>query len=340
MCAIIWANSFDQTFSVLKDALWILTIVSSILFGTLCMWITSTFSKKLKSREFLKHTLIWSAVSFVLRTIKKIFNHITAPISTFANKSIKTKVIIFGGLCYLYILMLAILSGAWIIFVMSLFVMPFLVAIGISFALKQMAEFEEIKKGTSEIRNGNLTYKIPVCKNNEVNFVADNINNIGEGLEKAVNKATSSEKMKTELITNVSHDLKTPLTSIISYVDLLSQEKNLSSEAKDYITVLKLKSERLKNIIADLFDLTKGTSGNAEIVIEKLDLKKLIEQTLADMDDEIIASGQTVKQKFPESEVYINADEKRLFKVTIFWLPFVYQNSTIQAYVLEDRYQI
>ncbi len=124
-----------------------------------------------------------------------------------------------------------------------------------------------------------------------------------------------AEKMKVALITNVSHDLKTPLTSIISFIDLLSKESGLSESAVDYVNILQNKSERLKSIVTDLFDLAKSTSGDAVLEPEHIDLVKLIEQTLADMEDRIDASGYAFKLTLPDHPVTVYADGKKLYRV-------------------------
>ena len=131
----------------------------------------------------------------------------------------------------------------------------------------------------------------------------------------AEQNANILKKMKTDLIANVSHDMKTPLTSIIGYVDLLEQEENLSDEAKGYIEVLKNKSDRLKNIISDLFDLSVGSSGNSGVLIEKLDLTQLVQQALAEMEDAILKSGFEIIEQLPETCVFINADGNKIYRV-------------------------
>ncbi|MEG1777476.1 MAG: HAMP domain-containing sensor histidine kinase [Angelakisella sp.] len=137
---------------------------------------------------------------------------------------------------------------------------------------------------------------------------------INKGFNESFEEQMKSERTKTALITNVSHDLKTPLTSIITYVNLLSQEE-LSDTARDYVTILAQKSERLKSIVSDLFDLSKSASGNIPLDMEVLDLKRLIEQTIADMRDSIDASELILKTKLPEGEVNIFADGKKLYRV-------------------------
>ncbi len=138
---------------------------------------------------------------------------------------------------------------------------------------------------------------------------------INKGFNENLEEKMKSERMKIELVTNVSHDLKTPLTSIISYVDLLSKEKDLSETARDYVNILIDKSNRLKNIVSDLFDLAKSNSGDISTDMEKLDLKKLIEHTIADMEDKIENSELQLKVVLPEEPVIIMADGKKLYRV-------------------------
>lgn len=137
---------------------------------------------------------------------------------------------------------------------------------------------------------------------------------INQGFQSSIQEQMKSERMKVDLITNVSHDLKTPLTSIISYVDLLSKE-DLPESAHDYVNILADKSARLKNIVSDLFDLAKSTSGNLSLDMERLDLVKLIEQTLGDMEDEIERSDIRIKTTLSELPINIYSDGKKLYRV-------------------------
>jgi len=141
------------------------------------------------------------------------------------------------------------------------------------------------------------------------------LNEIQSGIGEAVEERLKSERMKIELITNVSHDLKTPLTSIISYIDLLKQEESLPDHVKDYIEILAQKSDRLKNMVQDIFQVSKATSGNIEMNPEILDYGKLILQTLADMNEQVEASGLILKIDIPDTPVMIRADGKLLYRV-------------------------
>lgn len=138
---------------------------------------------------------------------------------------------------------------------------------------------------------------------------------INLGIHESLEEQMKAERMKVALVTNVSHDLKTPLTSIISYTDLLSKEEGLSENAKEYIQILSEKSNRLKKIVADLFDLAKSTTGNIQVQLEPLDLKTLLQQTLADMDDEIQESGMVIRTTLPSEGVQILSDGNKLYRV-------------------------
>lgn len=141
------------------------------------------------------------------------------------------------------------------------------------------------------------------------------ITKVGSGLNIAEENANTLKKMKADLITNVSHDMKTPLTSIIGYIELLEQEESLSDDAKGYVEVLKNKSERLKSIISDLFDLSLSTSDSGGIVLEKLDLTQLVNQALTEMDDKILKSGIEIKKVLPDNRIIINADGSKIYRV-------------------------
>ena len=182
------------------------------------------------------------------------------------------------------------------------------------FIAHRSKDIDEIKKGVSEVRNGNVAYKIPELKSEDMKALATNINDIAKGLDESVSAKVKAERMKTELITNVSHDLKTPLTSIISFTELLSKVDGLPKEAQDYVQVIAKKSDRLKNLTQDLFDISKAQSGNEEIVFEKLDAELLINQAIAEFDKEI--EGSEIKFCVDaDKELYFPADSRKMSRV-------------------------
>ncbi|HJC24387.1 MAG TPA: HAMP domain-containing histidine kinase [Candidatus Eisenbergiella merdavium] len=138
---------------------------------------------------------------------------------------------------------------------------------------------------------------------------------LSDGLEEAVEERLKSERMKVELVTNVSHDIKTPLTSIISYVELLKQADGLPEELKDYVKILAQKSERLREIVQDVFEISRAASGQLPLKLERLDLGKLLRQTLADKKDIIEDSSFQLRVSIPEEETMILADGQRMYRV-------------------------
>jgi len=175
-------------------------------------------------------------------------------------------------------------------------------------------DLDEIKKGVSEVRNGNVAYKIPEVRCQDLKALASNVNDIAQGLDESVSAKVKAERLKTELITNVSHDLKTPITSIISYTELLSKVEGLPEEAKDYVAVIAKKSDRLNKLTQDLFDISKVQSGNDDVVLEKLDVSLLINQALGEHDSEIQNSGLPFCVDTPK-ELFISADGRKMSRV-------------------------
>ena len=179
---------------------------------------------------------------------------------------------------------------------------------------RRSGDLDEIKKGISEVRNGNVAYKIPELRCEDMKVLAANVNDIAMGLDESVSAKVKAERMKTELITNVSHDLKTPITSIISYTELLSKVEGLPDEARDYVAVIAKKSDRLNKLTQDLFDISKVQSGNDDVILEKLDVSLLINQTLGEHDNEIQNSGLPFCVDTPK-ELFISADGRKMSRV-------------------------
>lgn len=259
-----------------KVSLIIIGIITAIA-AIICLDLLISMIRKIKAKKLIKHSLIYIILSSISNFIRSFFND-----SRFEHypltKSLYRRQVIFT------------------------------VSSGIMVILSFILIFINIFAGFLPVM---LEAVIIFWYFYENNKTYDEINN---GLQEGYKEMMKSEKMKVDLITNVSHDLKTPLTSIISYVELLSKE-DLPETARDYVKILSEKSERLKNIVSDLFDLAKSTSGNLPLDLEYLDLKKLIEQTLADMGDDIEKSNMRIKTTLTENPVYIYSDGKKLYRV-------------------------
>ena len=181
--------------------------------------------------------------------------------------------------------------------------------------IKDLVYLDKIMVGAKVAAEGKLNYKIDEKGRGHLRELAHDINNIKEGLRKSVENEMKSENMKTELITNVSHDLKTPLTSIINYIDLLKRENIEPENARDYVSILDKKSQRLKILIEDLFEASKAASGAMELNITKIDIGQLLKQALGENDERFKDSNLEVKLNIPNDKVFINGDGKRLYRV-------------------------
>jgi len=181
---------------------------------------------------------------------------------------------------------------------------------------RRMAEDIGALAGQIEkVRADSLAEKLVLPQDSDLAAAAENLNEIQQGMDTALQKQMRSERMKVELVSNVSHDIKTPLTSIISYIELLKQEEELPEHVKEYIQILGEKSERLKGIVQDVFEISKASSGQLSVNLELLDLGKLLRQTIADMNPQIEESGLLLKASIPEEPVSIRADGQRLYRV-------------------------
>lgn len=285
-----------------------LVIISSLL----------SIIRNIKSRRLIETSIILRVVRWCFRTLKKIVCWIWKKTKAFWKAifrllSKKTGIILIGML-FAYTALIGIFgiftheSPMPVIFGVMLFgFAAFVVA-------RRSADLDEIKKGVGEVRNGNVAYKIPELKSEDMKALAVNVNDIAMGLDESVAAKVKAERLKTELITNVSHDIKTPITSIISYTELLSKVEGLPEEAKDYVSVIAKKSERLKNLTQDLFDISKVQSGNDDVVLEKLDVSLLVGQALGEHDNEIQNSSLQFCVDTPK-ELYISADGRKMSRV-------------------------
>ena len=196
--------------------------------------------------------------------------------------------------------------------------------------LKEQLQRQEIMDGIEEIKSGNLEFKIDTEQLTGVNkTLSEGINTLGEGLEKAVDTSMKNERMKADLITNVSHDIKTPLTSIINYVNLLENENIEDEKIRNYIHILNEKSARLRQLTEDLVEASKISSGNITLEMTKINLVELIYQTSGEFNEKFETRNLTVVTKLPKESVVIMADGRRIWRV----LENLYNN--VAKYALE-----
>ncbi|MDE5803462.1 MAG: HAMP domain-containing histidine kinase [Lachnospiraceae bacterium] len=179
---------------------------------------------------------------------------------------------------------------------------------------KLTREMKSVTDKLSDLKNGFKTAPFTLPKGSLLANTAEDINSLEDGIDKMVEQKNRSNKLRVELLTNVSHDLKTPLTSIINYADLLCEEQ-LNENAAGYAASLRSKAYRLKSMVQDVFDLSKATSGNLPVEKRTLDLVKLVRQTLADMEERIAASSLTFKTIISEEPMLIESDGEKLYRI-------------------------
>lgn len=231
-------------------------------------------------------------------------------------------VIIFGGLFLIH--GAAQISGHSVLFVILL---PIDI-VAFVYLVYQTIGKKKIKQGISQIAHGEIDYKIDTTGlSGEQKEVAELVNVIGTGLNKAVEKSVKNERLKTDLITNVSHDIKTPLTSIINYVELLKQENFEDPKIRRYIEVLEQKSQRLKTLTEDVVEASKVSSGNVSLDMMNLNLVEMIQQTSGEFQEKFAARNLEEVLNLPEEEAMICVDGRRTWRV----LENIYNNAAKYA---------
>lgn len=194
-----------------------------------------------------------------------------------------------------------------------------------------LVRYIEIKNAINEIYIGNTEVHLDEKRyKGSLNSMAIQVNDIAGGLSNAIQEKLKSERLKTELITNVSHDIKTPLTSIINYVDLLKKEKMPNEQAEEYLNILDNKSQRLKRLTEDLVEASKASSGNIKLNIEKLNVNELLKQVSGEFEDKFKSRNLEEVMSLPEKNVYINADSRYMYRI----LENMYSN--ISKYAMDN----
>ena len=261
----------------------------------------------------------WSQI-FTIRIIKNVKGKCNQLVRDMWNHQAvaKQSVIYCGGY--------AIFNLIGMFFLICTISSPFCVLVAIGIVLvnlyvccsfyKERRNVDAIIQGLRKINEGDITYQID--DGNMSGYkkeLAQLVNHVGEGLEKAVATSIRDERLKAELITNVSHDIKTPLTSIINYVDLLQREGIEEKPASEYIAVLEQKSQRLKQLIEDLVEASKASTGNIDLACTKLDMKELVIQTMGEFEDKLQEKELAVMADISDQPVCIYADGRRCFRI-------------------------
>lgn len=277
----------------------VLFCISAVLAGGMLLATVLSIVRRIKAGKVYQTTFLHLLVKFFVTVMQHV--HVVVRVA---------------GAFVLYaaaqlVLVLAMSQGtglAWFIWIMgnlSLIVLIVIVAI----------QYDKVKQGTEKMAEGNLGV---VINEKEVPFfgqMAHNLNSSGSAIKIAVEHATQSERMKSELITNVSHDIKTPLTSIVSYVDLLKKQAMPNDQAREYLEVLDRQSARLKKLTEDLVEASKASTGNLTVDFQRTDVNVLLTQSAGEYQEKLAAKGMDlILTPAPENPA-ISADGRLLWRV-------------------------
>jgi signal transduction histidine kinase len=230
------------------------------------------------------------------------------------NMSLMTKVLLVMGLISV-VEVLFIIELSWASAISMLFYIPYKL-LQVLVLIYVLAQMKQLQEGSKRIASGDLSQPIDTSRMLwELKKHGDNINKMGEGISIAVEEQLKSERFKTELITNVSHDIKTPLTSIINYVDLIKKEDVSDPKMEEYVEVLDRQSARLKKLIEDLMEASKASTGNLEVHPEECDMQVMLTQVIGEFGDKLAANQLEVILEQPEEPVHILADGRHLWRV-------------------------
>ena len=244
--------------------------------------------KKLKTRSFWRHTIIGKVVCYIADAIG-------------ASDEVFWKVMVTA-------IVAVLLSATW------LGMIPVLIFIFI-FIPKWVKKYCAVKEGVNQIKRGNLDYKIPVTEAGELDRLAMSVNEISDAMNIAVMDKLKNQRMKIDLISNVSHDLRTPLTSMVSYVDLLKTEGLDSENAPMYLEIIDEKTRRLRKLTEDLFEAAKASSGNIPVDINRIEMTSIVNQAMAEMEERLSENNLDVIFTNKAESIFVMADGQLLWRV-------------------------
>ncbi len=271
------------------------------------LWYLISLAVQVKAGTFIKHTFIYwifKKLAKIAKLIKHIFNNFA---------TVYKVAMVIGAFMAFELIFMGLnayendnLIIGWIVLSVITSILLLLAAIS----------FQKVKKGGEKIVNGDLDNKIDTTYMfGDIKDFAESLNNINQGLQTAIDDKMKSERFKTELITNVSHDIKTPLTSIVNYVDLIKKENCDNKKISEYIEVLDRQSIRLKKLIEDLVEASKASTGNLSVELTKCNLSVLINQAVGEFSEKLESKNLQIVQTLPNQDLYIMADGRRLWRV-------------------------
>ena len=267
--------------------------------------------RRIKAGTLWKNSLIRKVLKWIGKCSGKLADFARA---FSRNTAEKIKVLLVGGafLFLQFLIIGCVFSGAGV-FLLALMAVDVAVMI---FAIRKADGLDLIMDGPKKISDGELQYKIKTdTLTGKQKVMAEYINNIGSGLDAAVENSLKKERMQTELITNVSHDLKTPLTSIINYVDLMKRENPTDPKIQEYLRILDEKSQRLKVLTEDVVEASKASTGNIKLEMNDIDFVEMVQQVIGELEEKFQEKNLTMMVHFTDEPSIIYADGQRMWRV-------------------------
>ena len=267
--------------------------------------------RRIKAGTLWKNSLIRKVLKWIGKCSGKLVDFARA---FSRNTAEKIKVLLVGGafLFLQFLIIGCVFSGAGV-FLLALMAVDVAVMI---FAIRKADGLDLIMDGLKKISDGELQYKIKTdTLTGKQKVMAEYINNIGSGLDAAVENSLKKERMQTELITNVSHDLKTPLTSIINYVDLMKRENPTDPKIQEYLRILDEKSQRLKVLTEDVVEASKASTGNIKLEMNDIDFVEMVQQVIGEFEEKFKEKNLTMMVHFTDEPSIIYADGQRMWRV-------------------------
>ena len=267
--------------------------------------------RRIKAGTLWKNSLIRKVLKWIGKCSGKLVDFARA---FSRNTAEKIKVLLVGG-AFLFLQFLIIgcgFTGAGVFLIILLIVD----AAAVIFIIRKADGLDLIMDGLKKISDGELQYKIKTdTLTGKQKVMAEYINNIGSGLDAAVENSLKKERMQTELITNVSHDLKTPLTSIINYVDLMKRENPTDPKIQEYLRILDEKSQRLKVLTEDVVEASKASTGNIKLEMNDIDFVEMVQQVIGEFEEKFQEKNLTMMVHFTDEPSIIYADGQRMWRV-------------------------
>ena len=290
-------------------------IVTCLICGTYTMaWFLIGYLsliRRIKAGTLWKNSLIRKVLKWIGKCSGKLADFARA---FSRNTAEKIKVLLVGG-AFLFLQFLIIgcgFTGAGVFLIILLIVD----AAAVIFIIRKADGLDLIMDGLKKISDGELQYKIKTdTLTGKQKVMAEYINNIGSGLDAAVENSLKKERMQTELITNVSHDLKTPLTSIINYVDLMKRENPTDPKIQEYLRILDEKSQRLKVLTEDVVEASKASTGNIKLEMNDIDFVEMVQQVIGEFEEKFKEKNLTMMVHFTDEPSIIYADGQRMWRV-------------------------